>query len=50
MHAEGVTHAVEMGPGKVLAGLLKRIAKDVKVLSVSDPAGVEAVGPFLELA
>lgn len=50
MQAEGVTHAVEMGPGKVLAGLLKRIAKDVKVLSVSDPAGVEAVGPFLELA
>jgi len=50
MHAEGVTHAVELGPGKVLAGLLKRIAKDVTVLSVSDPEGVEAVGPFLGLA
>lgn len=50
MHAEGVTHAVELGPGKVLAGLMKRIAKDLKVLSVSDPEGVDAVGPFLGLA
>ncbi len=46
MQAEGVTHAVEMGPGKVLAGLMKRIAKDVKMHSVSDPESMEALGSF----
>lgn len=48
MAAEGVTHALELGPGKVLAGLVKRIAKSIKVLSVSDPAGIDAVPAFLE--
>jgi [acyl-carrier-protein] S-malonyltransferase len=47
MRNEGVTHALELGPGKVLAGLLKRIAKDIKVLSVGDPESLEAVGAFL---
>lgn len=31
MAAEGVTTAVEMGPGKVLAGLVRRIEKDLNV-------------------
>lgn len=48
MAAEGVTHALELGPGKVLAGLVKRIAKSIKVLSVADPAGLDAVAAFLE--
>jgi [acyl-carrier-protein] S-malonyltransferase len=43
----GVTHALEIGPGKVLAGLVKRIAKDVKVLSVGDAASLDAVDGFL---
>ena len=47
MHSEGVTHALELGPGKVLAGLLKRIAKDIKVHSMSDPESIEALGAFL---
>lgn len=48
MAAEGVTHALEIGPGKVLAGLGKRIAKSIKVASVSDIAGIDAVRSFLE--
>jgi len=46
---QGVTHAVEIGPGKVLAGLARRIAKELRVLSVSDPATVGEVAAFLEL-
>jgi [acyl-carrier-protein] S-malonyltransferase len=46
--AEGVTRALEIGPGKVLAGLVKRIDKRVKVLNVSDAEGIERVKAFLE--
>jgi [acyl-carrier-protein] S-malonyltransferase len=45
--SEGVTHALEIGPGKVLAGLVKRISKSLKVLPVSDMAGIERVSAFL---
>ena len=38
---EGVTQFVEVGPGKVLAGLVRKIAKDAHVASVQDPSGVE---------
>jgi len=47
MVASGVTRALEIGPGKVLAGLVKRIAKDVAVLSVGDVASLEQVSGFL---
>lgn len=47
MAAEGVTHALEIGPGKVLAGLVKRIAKEIRVLSVGDIASVAQVSAFL---
>ena len=47
MAAEGVTHALEIGPGKVLAGLAKRIAKEIRVLSVGDAASVAQVPGFL---
>jgi [acyl-carrier-protein] S-malonyltransferase len=43
----GVTHALEIGPGKVLAGLAKRIAKELKVLSIGDVASLDAAGAFL---
>jgi [acyl-carrier-protein] S-malonyltransferase len=46
----GVTHALEIGPGKVLAGLAKRITKDLKVLSVNEVASIEAAGTFLSQA
>src|ERR1700722_7614578 len=47
MAARGVTHALEIGPGKVLANLVKRIAKEIKVLSVSDAATLAQVPAFL---
>ena len=44
---EGVTKALEIGPGKVLAGLVKRIDRRVAVLNVSDAEGIERVAAFL---
>lgn len=44
---EGVTRALEIGPGKVLAGLVKRIDRRVAVLNVSDVEGIERVAAFL---
>jgi [acyl-carrier-protein] S-malonyltransferase len=37
MHAYGVTRMLEAGPGKVLAGLCKRIDKRIASASVYDP-------------
>ena len=47
MAEAGVTHALEIGPGKVLAGLVKRIDKRVAVLSVSDADGITKIPEFL---
>jgi [acyl-carrier-protein] S-malonyltransferase len=40
--AEGTTKFVELGPGSVLAGLIKKIDRGVAVASVEDAAGLEA--------
>ncbi len=45
--AEGVTLALEIGPGKVLAGLCKRITKKITILNVSSPESLEKVPAFL---
>lgn len=42
MVAAGVTHVIEIGPGKVLTGLVKRIAKGVALVNISDPATLAA--------
>lgn len=41
--AEGATAFVEIGPGKVLAGLIKKIDRRVTVLSVEDGNGLAAL-------
>ena len=39
--AEGATAFVEVGPGRVLSALIKRIAEGARVFSVEDPAGLD---------
>jgi [acyl-carrier-protein] S-malonyltransferase len=43
MAEQGVTHIVECGPGKVLAGLVKRIDPRVRGLAAADRASLEGV-------
>ncbi|ATB32483.1 ACP S-malonyltransferase [Melittangium boletus] len=43
LKAEGVTRIVELGPGKVLSGLTKRITKDIESFNVEDSASLEKV-------
>lgn len=41
LHEKGITTLVEAGPGKVLAGLNRRIVKDMAALPVYDTASLE---------
>ena len=45
IHAQGITHSAEVGPGKVLAGLTKRI---VEGLTCSALTSNEAIAEFIE--
>jgi [acyl-carrier-protein] S-malonyltransferase len=47
LSAQGVTTFVEIGPGQVLSGLVKRIVKGVTTLNISAAADVESVGEAL---
>ncbi len=42
MASQGVTHVYECGPGKVLAGLVKRCADGVEGGALADAAGIDA--------
>lgn len=41
MAAQGITHIIECGPGKVLTGLTKRIAPEIVSLAITDKASLQ---------
>ena len=41
MRAQGVTHVIECGPGKALAGMVKRIDREIQTASLNDRASIE---------
>ena len=43
MIKNGVTHFIEIGPGKVLSGLVKRIDKNVKITSINNQSDVKSL-------
>jgi [acyl-carrier-protein] S-malonyltransferase len=47
MAKSGVTHVLEIGPGKVLAGLIKSTAPGLSCLSVGDPVAISQIAEFL---
>jgi [acyl-carrier-protein] S-malonyltransferase len=47
MTANGITDVYEIGAGKVLAGLVKRIEKSLNATSLGTPADIEAAWPAL---
>lgn len=43
MNSEGINHFVEVGPGKVLRGLIKQILPEAKVFNIFDSVSLEKV-------
>jgi [acyl-carrier-protein] S-malonyltransferase len=43
MIGSGVNHFIEIGPGKVLSGLVKRISKDVKIDTINNQGDIEGL-------
>jgi len=48
MHNDGIQNVVEMGPGKVLMGLNKRIEKSMQAMAVFDTASLQKTLDELE--
>jgi [acyl-carrier-protein] S-malonyltransferase len=40
---KGINQFIEIGPGKVLSGLVKRINKDVKISSINSQSDIESL-------
>ena len=47
LRARGLTHIVECGPGKVLAGLVKRVDAEIQSTAVLDPASLAVAQEML---
>jgi [acyl-carrier-protein] S-malonyltransferase len=47
LRARGLQHIFECGPGKVLAGLVKRVDADIHTTTVCDPASLQAAKALL---
>ena len=41
MTSKGVSHFIEIGPGKVLSGLIKRIDKSVKINTINSESDIK---------
>ena len=41
MISKGVSHFIEIGPGKVLSGLIKRIDKNVKINTINNESDIK---------
>jgi len=48
LRGEGVSTFVEVGPGTVLSGLVKKIDRGARVLGVEDPASLETTAAVLQ--
>jgi [acyl-carrier-protein] S-malonyltransferase len=46
MRDKGCEDFIEVGSGKVLAGLIRRICKDTRTLSVGEPGDIDAFAKF----
>ena len=49
MISNGTNTFVEIGPGKVLSGLIKRINKDVKVLNIDTLEDIQGIQQMINL-
>ena len=47
LKARGLAHIVECGPGKVLAGLVKRVDAEIQTTTILDPASLKAAQEML---
>jgi len=43
MIEDNVDHFIEIGPGKVLSGLIKRINRDVKIDTINSQSDIEGL-------
>ena len=48
MIGEGVNTFIEIGPGKVLSGLIKRINKEVKTININDAETIKNLDTLIK--